>query len=280
MGKLFYESGYNAVPWTLSKEPAIDVFYYDLTNIPGSQELIPALRKAAEKVFQNHPILLDDGSLEAAILKLLLPKNFSGRIQSWPCDFTINVDQSLKWQKDTRLSDPELHLLLQYAQHTQAILIAPRAWLRVINMNWAHNKNQSYGTAYWTYTENERHHCMQMVQRTEKITVEMNILKWSAEVYKAYFNHSALLDFFLSSTAADNYLIERNILLDLYKKLGGDPSTVLLHKQPWKIPASLTIALEPIPMQQSIFPLHNFYEKYFQQPLQVNANERHLYGEV
>lgn len=278
MTHTFYESGYNAQAWTISSQPSTDIFYFDLTPLPNCEDLIAELRTSALDVFKSNSILLDDGSLEAEILKLLAPPKCKLHIKTWPLDFPMDLEKSIQWS-NLRLDDPELHLLLQYAKYIGRPLIVPRAFLRVINANWSHSTNKSYGDPYWVYTENERYHCMHMIQQAEQLEIEPNIFKWSSRVYSAYFNNPMLKAFFLSTDkpAANNYLLERSILCHIYEELGGK-AQVELHKKHWPAPKALRAILPTVDLQQASFPIHGFYKKYLNQNLPANTLELAIYG--
>ncbi len=281
MTNAFYESGYNGLPWSCSTEPETDIFYFDLQALSLSDSLVIELQNAAAEIFKQEPLIIDDRSLEAEIIKRMLPSSLKKNIVDWPSDFPIDCSLSQKWNKKIKLADPELHLLLQYAYHTRSPLVVPRAWLRIVNASWLYSAQKSIGPAYWVYTENERHHAFETIAKTENLTVFGNMFKWSDKVYHSYFNDPLIKDFLLSNNTKtpDNYSIERQLLLKIYEALGGTATDLnQVDKKQWICPQRLMNCLMPLPMQQATFPIHSFYAKYLNLDLDVNQLEKNVYG--
>lgn len=275
----FYESGYNAVAWSAAQSFETDIFYFHINDLPNADSLKTELQKAIDFICkENSVVLLDDQSLESQIIKKLAPTSL--KIQPWPQNFEIDLKLSKKWKENYSLQDPEAHLILQFAKRINTPVIVPRAWLRIINTNWQHSQQKSLGLPYWVYVENERSHLFELVQQAEGLRIHSNIFKWSAKVFRSYFENQNLIHFLQNQKEppADNYAMERTMLVQLYKELDGDLKSLnKTDKIHWPIPQELSQLFSPQPLQQAAFPLQHFYQKYFSKKIPINKLERHLY---
>lgn len=276
----YYESGFNGKAWSLCEDPETDIFYYHIDSIPASSNLHVEIKSALqtiEKRFTNLCII-DDGSSEAKILRLLGPHLEVISSSEMPVPDQKFVDYC---EQTYGLDDPEMLMALYFAYDQQRPLLCPRWEARVLNINFQRFSGRSLGRPYFVYVENEKFHKLAVAQKDLKVSLSWNFLKTSPELIRSYFTHPLMLNWLsLKSTEqAHNYLVERTIFDDVLQQLGGvvDADN---ERRSWFKSENIRTRKQHHPLQQASFPVHALFEKIFGLDLDINVLERKIYGSL
>ncbi len=273
----FFESGFNGLAWSLATNPEFDQYYFDILPITDSRPFHEELRCALEELEKQRSDLavVDDGSLEAALIKAISAKMTIVNLKDLPepeRDF-INLCQE-KYQLD----DPEMILGLYAGNQFKQSLLFPRWQCRILNVNYSRSRGESIGQPYFVFVENEKFHRLRVAQLELGIWMSWNFLLSSPTLFRSYFFHPEITKWLEMEfrNGPHNYEAERILFLAELRRLGAFSGST--HKMKWDLGAWSKSLKPRFPPQQAAFPLHLLFEKIFRCQSPHNKLERSLYG--
>lgn len=271
--EIFYESGFNEKPWSLTDNPQLDIFYCEFNSCFDSVSLLDELMRAASRISSLYPnaAIFDDDSIESKILMKIAPQL---EIIKLPSRFEPDPSFLELCQNKYYLSDPEMIFALALTQALDKPLLFSRWAARILNVNFQTQQK----SPYFVYVENEKYHRLALAQNDLDLKMSWNFLKSSPQLFRSYF-FEPRTQAWLSNDCIefDNYTVEREIFVSLSEKLGC-PQAINIHRTPWPLgPWSKKIE-NKVPEQQASFPLHLLFKQTFGVETEFNIFERTLYG--
>ncbi len=261
----YYESGYNAIPWT-TKTQMLDSFYFEFTACKASfdfhQELATALA-----TFKNWHFIFDNSLLANSVKsyfdekRIICPKE------------KISIEPILKahLERKFRITNEIDLTYIQICKNLNAPVLWPYASGRILNLNYRRVSDVELGLPYFVLIETERFHNLKMACQELGLEVAIDILKLTPTLFRSYLLHPYHLKMYSQKSwpLPHNDNVEREIWATL---------TNISELYPLTWNSGIANSNKVADVQVAHFPLHNLLRKYFNVTIEMNQSEAGLYG--
>lgn len=253
-----FESGYNGAPWSFRKSPE-DVFYCELDSCTSSKSFGYELGQAFK---QKDLSLIHDGSLVAQAVAPFFSKDQLVIFDEVAIDLKFAEEIKEKYHITNSID-------LKFLSICQAIkkpICLPLSSGRIFNFNFRRSSQIEIGTPYFVFAEPERFHNLKVVAKDYQLSIIVDILKITSEVFRSYILHDLHQEIYRAQSFPfpHNDLIERRIWANLNPLIGN------LYPKPESTQPEMGV--------MTYFPLHGLLSKYFHYESHLNAKEQEYYG--